>query len=83
MILYDHQMRDAPLDVEKHRKHHKQKNGKSAITKYSNSIMTFDIEVTSAFLDENGKVIPYRKGESAEYWNSLQPFSLCYILQFS
>ena len=83
MILYDHQMRNAPLDVEKHRKHHKQKNGKSAITKYSNSIMTFDIEVTSAFLDENGKVIPYRKGESAEYWNSLQPLALCYIWQFS
>lgn len=82
MIPYEHQLRDISLDIEKHRKHHKQKNGKSAITKYSNSIMTFDIEVTSAFL-ENGKVIPYRKGESAEYWNSLQPLALCYIWQFS
>lgn len=82
MIPYEHQMRSYEFEIEKHRKHHKQKNGKSATTKYCNSVLTFDIEVTSAWL-ENGKVIPYRKGESAEYWNSLQSLSLCYIWQFS
>lgn len=82
MIPYVNQMRTTHLDTEKHRKHHKQKNGKSATTIYSNSIMTFDIEVSSAWL-EDGEVIPYRKGEKTEYWNELQPLALCYIWQFS
>ena len=82
MIEYANQMQTTDLDIEIHRSHHKKKNGKSPITKYCNSIMTFDIEVSSAWL-ENGKVIPYRKGESADYWNNLQPLALCYIWQFS
>ena len=82
MIEYTNQMQTTDLDIEIHRSHHKKKNGKSPITKYCNSIMTFDIEVSSAWL-EHGKVIPYRKGESAEYWNNLQPLALCYIWQFS
>ena len=82
MIEYTNQMQTTDLDIEIHRSHHKKKNGKSPITKYCNSIMTFDIEVSSAWL-ENGKVIPYRKGESADYWNNLQPLALCYIWQFS
>ena len=82
MIEYTNQMQTTDLDIEIHRSHHKKKNGKSPITKYCNSIMTFDIEVSSAWL-EHGKVIPYRKGESADYWNNLQPLALCYIWQFS
>lgn len=82
MIEYTNQMQTTDLDIEIHRSHHKKKNGKSPITKYCNSIMTFDIEVSSAWL-ENGKVVPYRKGESADYWNNLQPLALCYIWQFS
>ena len=82
MIEYTNQMQATDLDIEIHRSHHKKKNGKSPITKYCNSIMTFDIEVSSAWL-ENGKVISYRKGESADYWNNLQPLALCYIWQFS
>ena len=82
MIEYINQMQTTDLDIEIHRSHHKKKNGKSPITKYCNSIMTFDIEVSSAWL-EHGKVIPYRKGESADYWNNLQPLALCYIWQFS
>ena len=82
MIEYTNQMQTTDLDIEIHRSHHKKKNGKSPITKYCNSIMTFDIEVSSAWL-EQGKVIPYRKGESADYWNNLQPLALCYIWQFS
>lgn len=82
MIEYTNQMQTTDLDIEIHRSHHKKKNGKSPITKYCNSIMTFDIEVSSAWL-ENGKVIPYRKGKSEKYWNKLQPLALCYIWQFS
>lgn len=82
MELYANQLQNYIMGIEKHRKHHKQKDGKSATDYYCNSILTFDIETSSAWL-ENGKVIPYRKGESNEYWNNLQPLSLPYIWQFS
>jgi hypothetical protein len=82
MIKYQGQLKDIDLDIETHKSHHKNKNGGYNVTRYCNSIFTFDIEVTSAWL-ENGKVIPYRKGESAEYWNGLQALSLPYIWQFS
>ena len=56
---------------------------KNRRTRYhSKDIIVLDIEVTSAWL-ENGKVIGYRKGESAEYWNSLIPLALPYIWQVS
>lgn len=72
------------LNLEKHRIHHKSKNGEKGNYKIRcHSIFTFDIEVTSVWIDENGKVISYRKGEDAEYWNSLTPLALCYIWQFS
>lgn len=82
MELYRGQLKEYTFNIEKHRKHHKQKDGKSATSYYNNSIMTFDIEVSSAWC-ENGKVIPYRKGESSEYWNNLTPLAICYIWQFS
>ena len=49
--------------------------------KVCNDIFTFDIEVTSAWL-EDGQIIGYRKGMPEEYWNSLEPVSLCYIWMF-
>lgn len=49
--------------------------------KVCNDIFTFDIEVTSAWL-EDGQITGYRKGMPEEYWNSLQPVSLCYIWMF-
>ena len=82
MELYNHQLLNEKLNIRKHRKHHKQKDGKSATTYYLDDILTFDIEVTSAWL-ENGKVIPYHKGEEADYWNNLEALSLPYIWQFS
>ena len=82
MEIYNGQMKNRTMDIEIHRKHHKQKNGKSSKTLYCNNIMTFDIEVTSAWL-ENGKVIDYKKGMENDYWNNLQPLSLPYIWQFS
>ena len=44
-------------------------------------IFTFDIEVTSAWLDGN-KIIGYKPGKLEEYWNSLQPLALPYIWMF-
>jgi len=81
MLKYENQLRDIGLDIEKKQSYSK-KNGRK-ITKYCNDILVLDIEVTSAWIDENGNIIGYRKGESNEYWNNLQPLSLCYIWQFS
>lgn len=80
MERYVDQMKNVIYDVETKRSYSK-KNGEKR-TKYCNDILTFDIEVTSAWID-NGKVIGYEKGKGAEYWNSLEHLSLCYIWQFS
>ena len=77
------QLKFTDYTVEKHRKHHKQKDGKSPTTYYCNDIFTFDIEVTSAWQTKDGKIIGYEKGHTAEYWNELEPLALCYIWQFS
>ena len=82
MLLYNGQLKERELDIEVRKSHKKDKHGNYPVKKYCNSIFTFDIEVTSAWL-ENGKVIPYRKGEKSEYWNSLQALALPYIWQFS
>lgn len=62
------------------------KNPKSKEKIYQKSIcydiFTFDIEVSSMWLDEQFNIVQYRPGESEEYWNSLRPVSLCYIWQF-
>lgn len=79
MVLYTGQMKDYDFDTEVVSS---KKKGKTVYTVHSNSILTFDIEVTSAWL-ENGKVIGYSKGKEADYWNSLQPLALPYIWQFS
>lgn len=83
MEMYKGQMKEVPIDIEKHRKHHKQKKGKLATTYYCNSVLTFDIETTSAWILENGKITGYEKGKDAEYWNSLIPLALPYLWQFS
>lgn len=67
------------FNIERRRSHHK--NGKDKTKVFNHSIITFDIEVTSAWIDEHGQIIGYRKGETAEYWNELTPLSLCYIWQ--
>lgn len=48
----------------------------------SDNILTFDIEVSSGW-SCNGEVLPYKKNMPDDYWNDLQPVSLCYIWQFS
>ena len=81
MDKYCGQMQNATFNFETKRSYSK-KHGEKR-TNYCNDIFTFDIEVTSAWIDDNGDVIGYRKGESAEYWNSLTHLALCYIWQFS
>ena len=79
MELYTGQLKHYDFNTETVEK---TKKGNPVYTTYCNSIMTFDIEVTSAWL-KNGKVIGYEKGKSADYWNELQPLALPYIWQFS
>ena len=71
------------MNIRKYRNHHKQKDGKSSIQYFCDDILTFDIEVTSAWIDENNNIIGYKKGFSSDYWNSLKPLALPYIWQFS
>lgn len=47
------------------------------------NIFTFDIEVTSAYKDPSGEIIPYIPGRDTEYWNGLEKYALPYIWQFS
>lgn len=82
MIEYIGQLQSYNYDITSIKSHRKNNKGVYPVKKFCNDIFTFDIEVTSAWL-ENGKVICYRKGKSNEYWNELQPLSLPYIWQFS
>lgn len=45
-------------------------------------IFTFDIEVSSAWIDGNGNIKGYEKGKKESYWNDMKPICLCYIWQF-
>lgn len=82
MIPYNGELRTYDFNIRKVRKNHKKSPEGYKIIKYCDSIITFDIETTSAYL-EDGNVIPYTKGKPAEYWNNLQPLALCYIWQCS
>lgn len=82
MIEYAHQMKFYDYEIEERKK---RPTKKSKTAKYINDILTLDIEVTSAWL-EDGKVIGYRKyadKENEDYWNNLIPLCLPYIWQFS
>lgn len=82
MELYSGQLNKYEYNIITKKAHSKNKKGEYAVKELCENIFTFDIETTSAWL-ENGKIIGYKKGKSAEYWNSLRPISLCYIWQFS
>ena len=85
MILYDHQLREAKFNIEEKRVHHKRKDGKEKqdIRKKCFDILTFDIEVTSGWIKDDGSITGYYPGMPEEYWNGMQPFALCYLWQFS
>lgn len=79
MELYTGQFKDYNFNnYHKKRQHRKGKN----VKKFYDDIFTFDIETTSAWINEHGNIIKYKKGKSSDYWNSLQPLSICYIFMF-
>lgn len=78
MILYSGQLENADYNVYKIRNRH------GLGTKYySDDIMCFDIEVTSAWITADNKITTYTPGYSNEFWNNLMPVSLPYLWQFS
>ena len=77
MELYNGQLKDRELDIETRKSHKKDKNGNYPVKKFCNSIFTFDIEVTSAWL-ENDKVIPYRMLTDNELYNYKSLVQLLY-----
>lgn len=85
MIRYKHQMKEAKLNIKEWRVHHKRKDGKKKqdIRRKCFDIFSFDIEVTSGWIKEDGSITGYYPGMPDEYWNNLEPFSLCYLWQFS
>ena len=65
---YRHQLQNAEFKT-----HARQVKRKKVV--YSDDILTFDIEVTSAWINEHGNIIRYHTGRSSEYWQSLQPLA--------
>lgn len=76
MIKYSDQMKNMKIET-------KEVTRRGKKVKRSLDILTFDIEVTSAWMDPKEGLISYRPGCSAEYWNSMEKYSLPYIWQFS
>ena len=83
MVLYDGQLQNACYNIREYLYKGKVKAGEKKKRKACEDIFTFDIEVSSFWIDENGNVIQYEKGKPAEYWNKLTPMALPYIWQFS
>lgn len=81
MELYYNQLQNAKYDT--YKKHQFIPGKGNTYPKYSDDILTLDIEASSSWIDKKGKIISYKPGKSNEYWNSLTPISLCYIYQFS
>ena len=77
MIEYRDQRKDYKFNKHVKRNHHDKEKNKT----YCDDIFTFDIETTSAWINEHGNVIRYRKGLPGDYWNELKSLSLCYIWQ--
>ena len=72
MIKYSDQMRNTKIET-------KEVTRRGKKVKQSLDILTFDIEVTSAWMDPKEGLISYRPGCSAEYWISMEKYSLPYI----
>lgn len=83
MELYKGQLKDYKFNIKKSYSSKKDEEGHHIKIYKCFDIFTFDTEASSAWIDENGNVIGYRKGESEDYWNSLTPLALTYIWQFS
>lgn len=77
MIEYAGQLKEYDFQIRRKRSHH----GKEKNRAWCDDIITFDIETTSAWMNEHGNIIRYHPGRPSEYWNNLQPLALCYIWQ--
>lgn len=77
-------LKDVSFNIEEKTVHVKNKKSKDKPYKKAKcyDIFTFDIEVSSMWMDEKLNIIQYSKNKPEEYWNSLTPVSLCYIWQF-
>lgn len=82
MEPYTNQLQKKEFNIRTTRTKAHKKGEKTKVVNYCEDILTFDIEVSSGWI-KDGKVIQYHKGETADYWNELQPVALCYIWQFS
>lgn len=60
----------------------KQKTHTEKGEKYNDTIITFDIEVSSGWV-KNGVVIPFDKSKDKKFYEPLEKISLCYIWQAS
>lgn len=78
MIKYTNQMKTQKFNIIKKRKGRKKKT-----IKRCTDILTFDIEVTSAWITDKGKIIGYKPNKDVDYWNDKVKLSLPYIWQFS
>ena len=76
MVRYDGQLKE--IEYHTHRREIKKQRHEIC-----DDILTFDIEVSSAWINDHGNVIRYHRGHNAEYWNQKTPLALCYIWQFS
>ena len=76
MYKYKHQMKEQKLNT-------KNRVRNCLPVKKCIDILTFDIEVTSAWDDPERGLITYEPGKPADYWNNLPKYSLPYIWQFS
>ena len=75
MIRYNHQLRGYNFK-------YKRSIVKGTPVKKCLNILTFDIEVTSAWMVDD-ELKAYEAGHDAEYWNSKEKYALPYIWQFS
>lgn len=82
MIPYSGNLIDKKYNIISKKSHHKNNDGTYNTKVMCEDIFTFDIETTSAWID-NGKVIPYIEGKDSEWWSKREPIALCYIWQFS
>ena len=77
-------LKNVSFNIEEKVLHRKNKKAKVNVYKKAvcYDIFTFDIEVSSMWLDEQFNIVQYKKYMPEDYWNKLRPVSLCYIWQF-
>lgn len=67
------------FDIREEHSHHKGQYQNTS--RYSEDIITFDIETTSFFYGDNLKPFLYKKGKSPEYWAEQNAGAICYMWQ--